>query len=176
MKEKIAVVIATWFYTGLIPPVLLKGMAGTYGSLFSLPLCWLLINFYWREPVVGMWCYFVAFLAVLITGLWSVPIAESTLGAQTDWQGKQRKHDQNQIVIDEVWGMLIACYPIAILHPRRIVLVFLIAFGLFRFFDTVKPWPAGYFDRLNSAFGVMMDDLAAGVWAAIGVAIFISVF
>jgi phosphatidylglycerophosphatase A len=38
-------------------------------------------------------------------------------------------------------------------------------FVLFRFFDVVKPWPASYFDRVKNGLGVVMDDVAAGVWA-----------
>jgi phosphatidylglycerophosphatase A len=38
-------------------------------------------------------------------------------------------------------------------------------FLLFRLFDVLKPWPASAFDRVKSGFGVVMDDVAAGVWA-----------
>jgi phosphatidylglycerophosphatase A len=41
----------------------------------------------------------------------------------------------------------------------------LAGFVLFRIFDVLKPWPASYFDRVKSGFGVVMDDVAAGVWA-----------
>jgi phosphatidylglycerophosphatase A len=36
---------------------------------------------------------------------------------------------------------------------------------LFRIFDVLKPWPASAFDRMKNGFGVVMDDVAAGVWA-----------
>jgi phosphatidylglycerophosphatase A len=44
-------------------------------------------------------------------------------------------------------------------------------FVLFRIFDVLKPWPASAFDRIKNGFGVVMDDLAAAVyaWAALRV-------
>jgi phosphatidylglycerophosphatase A len=44
-------------------------------------------------------------------------------------------------------------------------------FVLFRIFDVVKPWPSSYFDRrVKSGFGVVMDDVAAGVWGWLALA------
>jgi phosphatidylglycerophosphatase A len=69
--------------------------------------------------------------------------------------------DPSVVVIDEVAGMLVAMIAIPT-HP----LAWLTAFGLFRFFDIVKPWPVGYLDRhLNGGLGIVMDDLAAGLYA-----------
>jgi phosphatidylglycerophosphatase A len=43
----------------------------------------------------------------------------------------------------------------------------LIAFGLFRIFDILKPWPISWADRQEGAFGVMLDDIVAGALAAL---------
>ena len=69
--------------------------------------------------------------------------------------------DASGIVIDEVIGYLVTM----LLVPfgwRTAALGFL----LFRLFDILKPWPASAFDRVKSGLGVVMDDVAAGVWAA----------
>jgi phosphatidylglycerophosphatase A len=180
-KQKLAVLLATWFGSGLIPPLMKKSMAGTYGSFFSIPLCLLAI----AASRVGV-CdqsgrdFIYAFVAiiVLLVGLWAIPIAEVALGPRTDWKGRTRVHDQNQIVIDETLGMLVACWPLAypsLAHGLR-WWHFALAFGLFRLFDITKPPGVRYFDRQVNAFGVMMDDGIAGVYAAIGMIIALLLF
>lgn len=163
-----AVLAATWFGVGLIPPVIRKGMAGTYGSIAALPLCWLMVWLYWYTAF-GPLLYAAAVIGLLAVGLWCVPIAEEALGPRTDWKGKTKTRDQNQIVIDEVWGMMYACYPIAVMHPSNPLTAFAAALLLFRVFDIAKPWPVRQFDRIKTPMGVMLDDMVAGAWAAIGV-------
>lgn len=68
--------------------------------------------------------------------------------------------DPKEVVIDELVGQWIA---LSIL-PTTIT-GFAIGFVAFRFFDVVKPWPVSFFDRkVKNAFGVMMDDVAAGLY------------
>lgn len=159
MKKKIAVLIATWFYAGLIPPVIFRGMAGTYGSFFSIP-------FVWAVLYLSPWLYFVVLCLIYNVGIWSVPITEHILGPRTDWKGKTKTRDQNQIVIDETFGMLVTCAFLSPTHPS-ICLLLLVGFGFFRLFDIIKPWPTKYFDRMETEDGVMLDDLVAGVYALI---------
>ena len=64
------------------------------------------------------------------------------------------------VVIDEFVGMWISL----ILIPKTITLA-LISFVLFRFYDIVKPPPARSLERLKNGWGVMLDDVAAGVYA-----------
>lgn len=165
MKNKSAVVFATWFGSGLIPPPkFVSGMAGTYGSLASLPLCFMVV---WRtQPLHWIWYSFITFVIFWI-GCVTVPRAEVALGAQVDWKGKTKTHDQNQIVIDETFGMLVTCYPLIFIPFDSYWFSLFLAFILFRFFDIVKVWPTSYFDKMEDAFGVMMDDGMAGVYAAI---------
>jgi phosphatidylglycerophosphatase A len=65
-------------------------------------------------------------------------------------------------VIDEVAGQWItlAVCPVEIRHA-------LLAFALFRLFDIVKPWPARQLERLHGGLGIMMDDVAAGMYALV---------
>jgi len=68
--------------------------------------------------------------------------------------------DPSFVVADEVVGQWIALIAAA---PRP--WEWLLAFVLFRVFDILKPSPARQFDRMHSGFGIMMDDVAAGVYA-----------
>ncbi len=74
--------------------------------------------------------------------------------------------DPSQVVIDEVAGAwtALACIPAATLH-RAPLLGIAIAVAWFRVFDIAKPWPVGWLERLPGAWGIMADDLAAGVLA-----------
>lgn len=157
-----SVLIASWFYTGFIPPILFRGMAGTYGSFFSLPLCWALLHFDKEESV--LW-YMVAMVVIFVLGLASVETAEKAIGRRTDWKGKTKVRDQNQIVIDETLGMLFACMPLSVMPAAHPYWALLLAFLFFRFFDIVKVWPATIFDRMHTPEGVMLDDVVAGFYA-----------
>jgi phosphatidylglycerophosphatase A len=172
-KQKLAVLLATWFGSGLIPPVFFKGMGGTYGSFFSIPLCLGLLavvrhDFWFTAGGHGI-IYALAVVACLFAGIWAVPIAEAWLGPRKDWHGKVRTHDHNQIVIDETFGMLVSCWPLVYMPlPNGFCLWhFALAFGLFRLFDITKPWGVLYFDKRADALGVMMDDGVAGAYAAV---------
>ncbi|MGH7917627.1 MAG: phosphatidylglycerophosphatase A family protein, partial [Candidatus Binataceae bacterium] len=73
------------------------------------------------------------------------------------------RHDSPHIVIDEVLGMLAAMF----MNPTGWPFL-LGSFLLFRFFDILKPFPASVIDRrVRGGFGVMLDDVAAGIYANI---------
>jgi len=79
-----------------------------------------------------------------------------------------RKEDPNFVVVDEAvgqWIVLLGC-PIAPLshHPFN---WWLTAIFLFRFFDIVKPWPIRRLEALREGWGIMVDDVAAGVFGLI---------
>ncbi len=80
-------------------------------------------------------------------------------------------HDPGLIVSDEVCGQAITYFwlwPMFDLGSPKEMIVFAIAgFFLFRIFDIIKLWPAGYFDRQQTAWGVLLDDVAAGIQANI---------
>ncbi len=172
MKSKLSVLIATWFYSGLIPSFTSKEMAGTYGSFFSIPLVWgaLLLS-----DNISPWCYLIVSLIIYFIGLWSVPQAEITLASKIDWHGKIKTRDQNQIVIDETLGMLATCYLLPANH-QLLWLLLLLGFGFFRFFDIIKIPPAKYFDQTKTANGVMLDDVIAGIYAFVCLQLTIIIF
>lgn len=145
----INVLIATWFGAGRLKPA-----SGTIGSLAAIPFGWAIA---WAAGPLGL-------LAAALLLLWAGTKAANYYGK------KSGEKDDQAIVVDEVVGMWIAAIPAGNIHDLWIV-----AFLLFRFFDIVKPWPASFFDkRAGSGFDVMMDDVIAGVFALVGVAIFAS--
>jgi phosphatidylglycerophosphatase A len=107
-----------------------------------------------------------------------VPRAEIALGPRDDWGGNVKIRDQNQIVIDEVLGMLITCNYLRYLQVSQLELWLLlfIGFVFFRFFDIVKIPPTKYFDRMKNPAGVMLDDFVAGVYACLSLGFVIALF
>ena len=117
---------------------------GTAGSLVAAVGLWLI-----PFSSVGLWA---ALAAVVVAGIWASHHVEAVLG----------RKDPGVIVIDEVAGMMVA----VLLLPRTPG-VLLCAFLLFRFFDIWKPFPAREAEALRGGFGVMLDDLIAGVYALV---------
>lgn len=70
------------------------------------------------------------------------------------------KDDPGEIVIDEVAGMWLA-----LLFLPKSILLFSLAFILFRIFDITKPWIIGKIQSLHGGFGIMLDDILAGILA-----------
>jgi phosphatidylglycerophosphatase A len=71
--------------------------------------------------------------------------------------------DASPIVIDEVAGYLVTMALVPWSWPAVLA-----GFVFFRILDVVKPWPASYFDKkVKNGFGVVMDDVAAGVFGAV---------
>jgi len=116
---------------------------GTWGSLVVLPVALL-------GPLAAL------MLALLVTliGFYAVrKVLRDTPNQDPGW-----------IVVDEAAGMLIA---LAGLSLGASIWGVLIAFGLFRIFDILKPWPISWADQQKGAFGVMLDDIVAGALAAL---------
>lgn len=76
------------------------------------------------------------------------------------------RRDPSQVVIDEVAGtwLAVAVIPALTLGTEPLLAVAL-AVAAFRLFDIAKPWPVGWLERLPGAWGIMADDLAAGLLA-----------
>ena len=95
----------------------------------------------------------IATLALVVIGIWAAGAYERRTGTR----------DSSAIVIDEVAGQFIAL----LLVPPTVA-AYAIGFVLFRLFDVVKPWPISRLDkRVKGGLGVMLDDIVAGVLAAV---------
>ncbi len=137
IKDRVVIWIATGGGIGYIPVA-----PGTFGSLLGV-LLFVGLSFL---PPLG---YGVVLVALAGLGVWASTEAEHLLG----------RKDASVIVIDEIVGVLIALWGLSV----RLYLPIAIAFGLFRLFDIIKPWPA--LERLPRGWGVMMDDVFAGLLA-----------
>lgn len=144
--KRLALLTATWFGVGKLP-----GPSGTWGSIAALPPAALLM---WMG---GPWLLAAAAFLLLLAGYW----ASGVYGRchQVD--------DAREIVVDEVVGQWL---PLVVL-PFEIT-AWLAALAAFRLFDIAKPWPVSYADRsLEGGFGVMADDVLAGVYAAVSLSL-----
>ncbi|KMK66956.1 phosphatidylglycerophosphatase A [Puniceibacterium sp. IMCC21224] len=147
--------------SGLIATVLgvgyLRPAPGTWGSLAALPLFWAL------HVAGGIALCVLATVIVFGVGWWAT--MRETAGSDDD--------DPSEIVIDEVVGQWIALWPVSFgagmmgVDVTRLWPGWVAGFLLFRLFDIWKPWLVGMADRRGDALGVMLDDVIAGVFAAL---------
>jgi len=133
--------LAFGFGSGLMPKA-----PGTFGTLVAIPLYWF----------VADWHIALQILLIIFTGAIGIYLCGETARALN-------KHDHPGIVWDEIVGYLIAMLPFS--NDWRAMVL---GFVLFRFFDIIKPWPIGFADkRVKGGLGIMLDDILAGIMAAI---------
>jgi phosphatidylglycerophosphatase A len=77
------------------------------------------------------------------------------------------KADPREVVADETAGQALTMLAITILHPVNICNTAALGFALFRLFDIAKPWPIRKLETLPAGWGILADDLAAGLAAAV---------
>lgn len=136
--------IAFGFGTGLSPKA-----PGTVGTLAGLPFWFLLKPLDW--PL-----FLLACAGLFAFGCWVCGESAKRLGV----------HDHGGIVFDEIVGLLVTCTPLLIFNLS--IGWLLPAFVLFRAFDILKPWPIKVLDaKVHGGFGIMVDDLIAGLFAAV---------
>lgn len=139
----------------------MRPASGTWGSAAALPLGWLVY------VIGGPWLIVVLTVALFIAGTWATGVM--TRGSEN--------HDPSEVVMDEVVGQWVALMPVffGAAHVGADVLAlwpgWVVGFFAFRLFDIWKPGPVGWADRRNDPIGVMLDDVFAGVMAAVVVVI-----
>ena len=137
--RRFVILCATWGGTGFSPVA-----SGTVGTLGAIP-------FYLALARLPLPLYLLTTLAFTLFACWVSGHAETVFGEK----------DSGKIVIDEVAGYLVTM--IALPSSWQAVVA---GFFLFRLFDIVKPQPARWFDRsLKNGYGVVLDDIAAGLYA-----------
>lgn len=148
---------AGWLACGLgsgLAPV----AQGTFGSLAAL-LPWLAL----RHLAVPL--YVLMLVLAFALGTWACSVTGRALGVD----------DHRSLVWDEFVGQWLALLPLLVMPAPWWMIV--VGFALFRLFDVWKPWPIGWLDgHLKGGVGVMVDDVVAGVYAAIvlaGIATFL---
>jgi phosphatidylglycerophosphatase A len=137
-----ATLVATFFGIGYLRPA-----PGTYGSLAAVVIWWLLTR--WIAPGLQAATATLLAAAVILIG---IPAATRVARAAA-------LKDPQFVVIDEVAGQLISLIAIPVSWKSL-----LLGFILFRGFDTVKPPPVRQLEQLPEGLGIVMDDVAAGLY------------
>jgi phosphatidylglycerophosphatase A len=135
---RFVLLLAAGFGTGFSPRA-----PGTVGTLAAIPVYLLFVRL--PFPLHELTVTAFLFLAVAVAGL-----------AQAHWG----KKDDRRIVIDEMAG-----YLVAMLWLEPMLLSVTLGFLLFRLFDIAKPWPIRRLEELPGGFGVVLDDILAGIYA-----------
>ena len=143
--NKFSEYLSTLFGIGYFPKA-----PGTVGTLFAAIVYFVLPNnwFYgWQNSIFAL----IIILIASVISVFFISKAEEGLG-----------HDNGKIVLDEFWGYLIA----VLFLPKTLVTI-IAAFILFRIFDILKPEPVDVLQKLPKGWGVMADDIMAGIYANI---------
>ena len=146
--NKISIIISTLFGVGFFPRA-----PGTAGTLFAL------LAYYFLAVILQInWIIlYSSILLISIISVFLINIAENELG-----------HDSPKIVIDELIG-----YFIAVLFLPKNLFVLIIAFIIFRFFDIIKPEPVNISQKLPGGWGVIIDDVIAGIYTNMFMQLFV---
>ena len=134
-------------YIKLIPP-------GTFASFLSIVVLFPIVEY----KIISLEIFVAVFIIIFLLSLFFI----------NQFSSHTQSHDSKIIVIDEFLGIyliLLFYDQIKIINPY---VTMMLIFILFRFFDILKIFPANIIDkRLKSAFGVILDDLVAGIYTII---------
>jgi phosphatidylglycerophosphatase A len=145
---RLSAIISTVFGIGYVPFA-----SGTVMSVIAVPFAILIAR------AGGGWAIIGASLVAFAIGVWATGDYVRTTG----------QHDPSECVIDELAGQWLACAGISLGLGPGSAAEFALAFLLFRLLDILKPWPISAAERLPGGWGVMTDDMVAGLFAgAIG--------
>jgi phosphatidylglycerophosphatase A len=156
--------IATGLFSGYSP-----WASGTAGTAVGL-LLYAVIPGMDNPLILG-----VATLVAFFAGVWSSAVVANIVGnrltrsaelAKATFQGggneEHKTADPSIVVIDEIVGMWIT-----LLFLPKTIPVMVMGFFAFRAMDIIKPQPAKYLERIPNGWGIMLDDVMAGVYANI---------
>ena len=134
-------------YIKIIPP-------GTFASFLSIVILLPIVEY----KIISLKIFVIVFIVIFLLSLFFI----------NKFSTHTQSHDSKIIVIDEFLGIyliLLFYDQIKIINPYvTMILIFI----LFRFFDILKIFPANIVDkRVKSAFGVILDDLIAGIYTII---------
>ncbi|MFT4609633.1 MAG: phosphatidylglycerophosphatase A [Cellvibrionaceae bacterium] len=141
-----AQLLALGFGSGLAPKA-----PGTFGTLAAVPLYLMFSStlFEWQLLIV---------VASFFAGIYLCNVTATALGV----------HDHPAIVWDEFVGFWLTMLALPLLGVSLDWLLLLLGFIFFRLFDIIKPWPILWVDqKVHGGFGIMFDDVLAGVYAGL---------
>jgi phosphatidylglycerophosphatase A len=142
--SKIALALATCFGCGLFP-----WGPGTAGSLVAIGIAWLVSANLGgtRQFLFGMTCL------LIMPAVWSATVTAKQAG----------NSDPGKVVIDELLGQWVTLLGAPVYTPVTLG----IGFFLFRLFDIWKPWPVCLLEELPEGWGIVADDIGAGLLGAL---------
>ncbi len=133
---------------------------GTVGSFFSIIFFYIIIN------SVTILTLLISFLILIFFSIVFINIYSSNKDV----------YDSSEIIIDEFLGIFTIIIFYEYIKFANDIVMFTLIFLLFRFFDIMKIYPANWVDKnLKNSFGVILDDLIAGVYCIL-VLSFLNVF
>ncbi len=151
-RRSLAVWIATVAGTGYFPYA-----PGTVGSAIAVGLV-AAFNACPFVPASRLALLILTTVTLFFFGVWAAGESERYF----------RRKDPGHVIIDEVVGQMLPF----LLHPQASGKILLAGFALFRLFDIVKPFPARRAERLKAGWGIMVDDVVAGIYALVVIALF----
>ena len=141
--------LATFFGVGFLRPG-----PGTWGSIAATLVYGILVAALHPAPLPLLTGTLIALVLTVAAGVPAATIASRESGSK----------DPGFVVIDEVAGMAVALLPAAA-HP--VWTAILPALVFFRIFDVWKPFPVHQLEKLPEGWGIVFDDLAAGLYAGV---------
>ena len=133
----ISKIFCTGFGVGKIP-----FFPGSLASLSILPIIWII------KKNQSVEFFLIVITIYLIISYFLIKVCISN----------QSNKDPSYIVVDEHLGQAVT-----LLFCDEVLIEYFFAFLLFRFFDILKPFPINYFDNIKNPFGVIGDDILAGI-------------
>ena len=153
--NKFSQIFSTLFFIGYI-----KWIPGTIGSLISLIIITILNDFINKNLFIVLFVV-LSILSIIFIEKYSKYI---------------KKNDAKEIIIDEFLGIYLIIIVTNDFNLFNDYIKFLLIFIFFRFFDIMKPFPANWIDKnIKNAYGVILDDLIAGIYTII-ILFFINAF
>ena len=141
-----AQLLALGFGSGLAPKA-----PGTFGTLAAVP-------FYLMFSSALLEWQLLIVVASFFAGIYLCNVTATALGV----------HDHPAIVWDEFVGFWLTMLALPLLSVSLDWLLLLLGFIFFRLFDIIKPWPILWVDqKIHGGFGIMFDDVLAGVYAGL---------
>ncbi len=141
IKTRLGLFLGTGFMSGYFPIA-----PGTVGTAVAIPLV------YASSLILYPWVYVAAGLFFFFIGVWASDIGEKHFG----------KKDPGQINIDEIAG-----YYVTMLYVPLTPATLIIGFFVFRAADIIKPPPVRSFEKIRGGWGIMLDDVFAGLYSLI---------
>ena len=145
----------------------IKFIPGTFGSLATT----IILFYLFHKLNISSNIILIGWVIIFIYSFYAV---------STHTKDSKNK-DPREIIIDEFLGQSIPIYLYEISHgttkeSNEAIVYYALFFILFRYFDIMKPFPVNFFDKnFKNSFGVIMDDICAGLYVVLTVVCFIIV-